>query len=65
VLAPWQTVVTPAAVDEVRLIPGGEEHVRALVVRPDPSLDAVRQRAVSAGCTPSAADAFLAQFSAS
>jgi len=65
VLAPWQTVVTPAAVDEVRLIPGGEERVRALVVRPDPSLDALGRRAVAAGCTSSGLDAFLAQFSAS
>jgi len=62
VLAPWQTLVTPASANELELIPGGEEHVRALVVRPEPSLDALRQRAVAAGCAPADVDAFFAQF---
>ena len=62
VLAPWQTLVTPASTDELELIPGGEERVRALIVRPDPSLDAMRGRAIAAGCTPAGVDAFFAQF---
>ena len=62
VLAPWQTAVTPAALDRVQLIPGGEEHVRALVVRPEPKRDALRRRALEGGCSAEDADAFFAQF---
>ncbi len=62
VLAPWQTAVTPGAVDEVQLVPGGEERVRALVVRPEPNREAMRGRAVGAGCSAADADAFFAQF---
>ena len=62
VLAPWQTAVTPAAVDDVQLVPGGEQQVRALIVRPEPNRDAMRLRAVGAGCTSADTDAFFAQF---
>ncbi len=43
-LAPWQTVVTPAAADIVSLIPGGEP-TSALVVHPQPDLASARARA--------------------
>jgi mannose-6-phosphate isomerase len=62
VLAPWQTVVTPAAAERVTLIAGGEEHAGALVVHPQPDLDKVRERALAAGVGAPQADAFFAQF---
>ncbi|MDB5029084.1 MAG: hypothetical protein JWO66_2773 [Candidatus Eremiobacteraeota bacterium] len=61
VLEPWQTIVTPAAVDRVALIPGGEP-TRALLVRPQPDLEAARARALAAGCARPAVEAFFAQF---
>jgi mannose-6-phosphate isomerase len=62
VLAPWQTVVTPAAVRIVTLVPGGEETVAALIVRPEPDLERIRARALHFGCSAAAVDAFFAQF---
>ncbi len=62
VLAPWQTAVTPADAAFVTLVPGGEERIEALVVRPEPALDAIAARAQQAGCTRVDVDAFFAQF---
>jgi mannose-6-phosphate isomerase len=62
VLAPWQTAVTPATARIVTLVPGGEETVAALIVRPDPDLEMIRGRALHAGCSSAAVDAFFAQF---
>jgi len=62
VLAPWQTAVTPATARIVTLVPGGEETVAALIVRPDPDLEMIRGRAIHAGCSSAAVDAFFAQF---
>jgi mannose-6-phosphate isomerase len=59
-LEPWQTVVTPASAPRVALVPGGEP-TSALLVRPDPDLGALRERA-SAQLGESAVSAFLAQF---
>jgi hypothetical protein len=61
VLEPWQSVVTPAASERIVLIPGGEP-TSALLVHLQPDLGAARERALAAGSTPSAADAFFAQF---
>ncbi|GAC1615097.1 MAG: class I mannose-6-phosphate isomerase [Candidatus Elarobacter sp.] len=61
VLEPWQSVVTPAAAQRIALVPGGER-TSALLVRPQPDLDAVRERARAAGCGESALDGFFAQF---
>ena len=61
VLAPWQTIVTPAALDRVTLIPGGEP-TSALVVHPQPDLAAARARALAAGAAASDVEAFFAQF---
>jgi mannose-6-phosphate isomerase len=60
-LEPWQTVVTPARVGRLALIPGGEP-TRALVVHPQPDLAAVRGRALDAGVDAASFDAFAAQF---
>ncbi len=60
-LAPWQSAVTPAAVERVALIPGGEP-TSALVVHPQPDLDAARERALRAGAAPDGVAAFFAQF---
>ena len=62
VLEPWQSVVIPAALERITLVPGGEP-TRALVVHPQPQRSNVRERAVVAGAEPSAVDAFFAQFS--
>jgi mannose-6-phosphate isomerase len=62
VLAPWQTAVTPATARIVTLVPGGEDTVAALIVRPDPDLEMIRGRALHAGCSSAAVDAFFAQF---
>lgn len=61
VLAPWQSIVTPAAVDHLTLIPGGEP-TSALVVHPQPDLAKTRERALAAGISPAEAEAFFAQF---
>jgi mannose-6-phosphate isomerase len=61
VIEPWQTTVTPARAERVTLIPGGEP-TRALVVRPQPNLAAIRARALDSGVAPTAFDAFVAQF---
>lgn len=60
-LAPWQTVVTPAAAPFVSLVPGGEP-TSALVVRPQPDLACVAERALEAGVAAGEVEAFLAQF---
>ncbi len=61
VLAPWQTIVSPAAVERITLIPGGEP-TSALVVHPQPDLAEARERALAAGTNASTADAFFSQF---
>jgi mannose-6-phosphate isomerase len=61
VLEPWQSVVTPAAVPQLSLIPGGTP-TSAIVVRPQPDLAAVRTRALAAGVDAPAYDAFAKQF---
>ncbi len=61
VLAPWQSVVTPAALERVTLIPGGEP-TSALVVHPQADLAKARERALAGGAAPHDADAFFAQF---
>jgi mannose-6-phosphate isomerase len=61
VLEPWQSLVTPAAAERVRLIPGGTP-TSALVVHPQPDLAATRSRALAAGVDVHAYDAFAAQF---
>ena len=61
-LEPWQSVVTPASFERIALIPGGEP-TRALVVHPQPKLNEMRERAIAAGVSAAAADAFFAQFS--
>ncbi len=60
-LEPWQSVVTPAAIDRIALIPGGET-TRALLVHPQPDLHRARERALAAGADALAVDAFFAQF---
>jgi mannose-6-phosphate isomerase len=61
VLEPWHSAVTPAAVSRIALVPGGEQ-TRALLVHPQPDLDAAKRRARAAGCTAHAVDAFFGQF---
>jgi mannose-6-phosphate isomerase len=61
VLAPWQTIVTPAAVDHLTLIPSGEP-TSALVVHPQPELAKARERALAAGAAPGDVEVFFAQF---
>jgi hypothetical protein len=61
VLEPWQTVVTPAAFQRIALLPGGEP-TRALVVHPDPDLQAASLRALAGGCSRESVEAFMAQF---
>jgi mannose-6-phosphate isomerase len=60
-LEPWQTVVTPASARRIALIPGGER-TSALLVHPQPDLDAARRRALAALPDSAAVDAFFAQF---
>ncbi|MEA2663360.1 MAG: mannose-6-phosphate isomerase [Candidatus Eremiobacteraeota bacterium] len=60
-LAPWQTVVTPAAAPVVSLIPGGEP-TSALVVHPQPDLAKARARTLAAGVAASEVEALFAQF---
>jgi mannose-6-phosphate isomerase len=60
-LEPWQTIVTPARIERLALIPGGEP-TAALVVHPQPDHPKVRKRALAAGVEDAAFDAFLAQF---
>ncbi len=62
VLAPWQSVVTPAALERIALIPGGEP-TSALLVHPQPDLRRARARTLDGGCDAAAVDAFFAQFS--
>lgn len=62
VLAPWQTLVTPAHTRVVTLVPGGEHAPSALLVRPQPVLENVRARARAAGAQPADVDAFFEQF---
>ncbi|HTJ27227.1 MAG TPA: type I phosphomannose isomerase catalytic subunit [Candidatus Limnocylindria bacterium] len=61
VLEPWQSIVTPASVAELTLVPGGEP-TSALVVHPQPDLAKARDRALAAGVEPAQVDAFFAQF---
>ena len=61
VVAPWQTVVTPGAAGVVTLIPGGEERISVLLVRPEPNLESVRKRALAHAAS-AATEAFFAQF---
>ena len=61
-LEPWQSIVTPAAFERIALIPGGEP-TSALIVHPQPDLEKIRERAVAAGVSEPAAQAFFAQFS--
>jgi mannose-6-phosphate isomerase len=61
VMEPWSTIVVPAAAERIALIPGGEP-TRALVVHPNPLLDAIRRRALASGCPAESAEAFFAQF---
>jgi mannose-6-phosphate isomerase len=63
-LEPWQSAVTPAAASRIALVPAGEP-TRALVVHPQPDLEAAKRRAIAAGCERRAVDAFFAQFLAS
>jgi len=63
VLEPWQTLVIPAACERVALIPGGEP-TSALLVRPEPDLERLRKRALSAGVRAADFTAFAAQFHA-
>ena len=60
-LEPWQSVVTPAAAERIALIPGGER-TSALLVRPQPDLQAARDRALAGGAEAAAVEAFFAQF---
>jgi mannose-6-phosphate isomerase len=60
-LEPWQTVVTPASAERIALIPGGER-TSALIVHPQPDVQAARERALAEGCEKRAVDAFFAQF---
>ncbi len=61
VMEPWSSIVVAAAAERIALVPGGEP-TRALVVHPQPALDAIRRRALSSGCSEASADAFFAQF---
>ncbi|GAC1575276.1 MAG: hypothetical protein NVS3B7_07730 [Candidatus Elarobacter sp.] len=61
VLEPWQSVVTPAALDRIDVIPGGAP-TRALVVHPQPDLAKARARALACGAAETATEAFFAQF---
>jgi len=63
-LEPWQSVVTPASVARIALVPGGES-TRALLVHPQPDLVAAKARALAAGCERRAVVAFFEQFLAS
>jgi mannose-6-phosphate isomerase len=63
-LEPWQSVVTPASVARIALVPGGEP-TRALLVHPQPDLAAAKARALAAGCDRRAVGAFFEQFLAS
>jgi len=61
VLAPWQSVVTPARFDALTLVPGGEP-TSALIVHPSPDLGAARRRAQAGGSPADALDMFFGQF---
>ena len=60
-LEPWQSVVTPAAVSRIALVPGGER-TSALLVHVRPDLALARERAVAARVAAEAADGFFRQF---
>ena len=60
-LEPWQSVVTPASVPRIALVPGGER-TSALLVHVRPDLARARERAVAAGVAAEAADGFFRQF---
>jgi mannose-6-phosphate isomerase len=57
-VAPYATIVAPAAADNLVLRSGGE----MLVVRPQPKLAQLRADALHSGVTAADADAFFAQF---
>jgi len=61
VLEPWQTALIAAAAQRVTLVPGGTP-TSALVVHPDPDLDALRAIVLGAGIDRSTVDAFYGQF---
>ena len=62
VMEPWSTIVTPAVVERIALIPAGEP-THALVVHPEPLLEAFRRRALAGGWSAESASIFFAQFS--
>lgn len=61
VLEPWQSIVTPAALPRVTLVPGGEP-TRALVVHPQPDLPRVRERVRVGGIDDATLNTFFGQF---
>jgi mannose-6-phosphate isomerase len=60
-LEPWQSVVTPASSPRLALVPGGER-TSALLVHLQPKRDRARERALAAGASAEAVEAFFAQF---
>jgi len=60
-LEPWQTLVVPACVERVALVPGGEA-TDVLLAQPLPDATAIRARLARSGVRAGDADAFFAQF---
>ncbi|HTW85907.1 MAG TPA: type I phosphomannose isomerase catalytic subunit [Candidatus Sulfotelmatobacter sp.] len=61
-LAPWQSVLIPAASAEALLVPDGRTTASALVVRPQPDLEALRDAVAADGVPHDVSERFFAQF---
>jgi mannose-6-phosphate isomerase len=61
-LAPWQSVLLPAACAEATLAPAPGETAWALVVRPQPDLEALRAAVAADGVPHATQEQFFAQF---
>jgi mannose-6-phosphate isomerase len=61
-LLPWQSALIPAASAEALLAPDGAETAAALVVRPQPDLDAIRAAVATDGIPHGVQERFFAQF---